>query len=213
MNVNYSQKARNLLNRIKNIQKDINGTFEQFHKETVNKYRTKKNLTIMNMDTLKTQINPMDMSNENFNKYLASLSPEERQSNTILILKALRRNRFKTTRSGDSMVRQSEKNKLIAEAGEKNKIKLAGPPPPIPKSVIATIMKNSFKPENFENFNASVNLRGEAKTKYYKQLRNLKKKALNVFDNKQKRVNLVKGKKLSRANATNIVQGSKLNLK
>jgi hypothetical protein len=163
------------MKRLNVIRQEVNETFKEFHKETGNKYRKNKNLTIMNMNALKKPT-PLEMSNENFNKYVASLSPEEQQSNTILTLRALRRNRFKKTRSGESM-------------------------------------KNSFKPENFENFNASVNLKGPAKTKYYKQLKNLKKKALNVFDNKQKRVNLVKGKKLSRANATNIVQGSKLNLK
>ena len=139
--MNYSQKARNLINRLNAISKEVNDTFKQFHKETANKYRTKNNLTIVKMNTLKMS------------------------------------------------------------------------PPPISKSIVSTIMKNSFKPGNFRNFNASVEVKGPAKTKYYMELRNLKKKALNVFDNKQKRINLVKGKKLSRANATNIVQGSKLNLK
>jgi thymidylate synthase len=126
--MNYSQKARNLTNRLNAISKEVNETFKQFHKETNNTYVSKPNLTIAKMNSLK---------------------------------------------------------KLI----------------------------NTFKPENFENFNASVKLQGAAKTKYYKQLRNLKKKALNVFDNKQKRTDLVKGKKLSRANAITIVEGSKLNLK
>jgi len=213
MNVNYSQKARNLMKRLNVISKEVNETFKQFHKETGNKYRTKNNLTIVNMNALKKPT-PLEMSNENFNAYVASLSPEEQKSNTTLTLKALRRNRFKKTRSGERMMRQSE----IAEAIEKNKIKLAESkktigPPPVPKSVIDTIMKNSFKPENFSNFNPSINLKGQEKTKYYKELGNLKKKALKVFENKQKRIDLVKGKKLSRSNATNIVQGSKLNLK
>ena len=119
--MNYSQKARNLTNRLNAINKEVKDTFKQFHKETGNKYVSKPNLTIAKMNSLKT--------------------------------------------------------------------------------------------ENFKNFNASVNLKGPAKTKYYKQLRNLKKKALEVFDNKQKRVNLVKGTKLSRANAATIIEGSKLNLK
>jgi len=125
--MNYSQKARNLTNRLNAISKEVNETFKQFHKETKNTYVSKPNLTIAKMNSLK---------------------------------------------------------KLI----------------------------NTFKPENFENFNASVILKGPAKTKYYKKLQNLKQKARNVFDNKQKRTKLVKGKKLSRANAITIVEGSKLNL-
>jgi len=125
--MNYSQKARNLTNRLNAISKEVNETFKQFHKETNNTYVSKPNLTIAKMNSLK---------------------------------------------------------KLI----------------------------NAFKPENFENFNASVNLKGPAKTKYYQELQKLKKKARNVFDNKQKRTKLVKGKKLSRANAITIVEGSKLNL-
>ena len=130
--MNYSQKARNLTNRLNAINKEVNETFKQFHKETGNKYVSKPNLTIAKMNSLKKSI-------------------------------------------------------------------------------------RTFKPENFKN-GTPLKFEPKKKKEYYKLIRNLENSAREVFDNKQKRVNLVynkNGKPLDilRNDAKNIVQGTKKNLK